>query len=621
MTKRRLAGIVLAIALTLTLTLTHPLALAAVLGASPNARAIEIDRFGVSILLDPDRTFVVTESIDVDFGELQKHGIFRTIPVDYARAEDVAGAPIGTRYSIRLRVLSVKNERDVAYPFTVSRHGRDLFLRIGDPDRTVTGRVTYVITYRVERAINRFESHDELYWNVTGNEWEWPIHEAAARVELPEGANADEVRHQTFTGRMGSRTTAAAEGLEGRSYHAEVRDLGPSEGLTIVLGFPEGVLDAPSSAKELWWKLSDNIAFVLAGLLPVVSLLVLSFLYWNVGRDPGRNMPIVVQYQPPPGLSPAEVGSLLDERIDTPDIVSTVLDLAVRGYLRIEEVETTRLLFLTQKDYRFEKLERPDDDLSEHERVFLDALFSSGSSVLLSSLKYKFYVSIPSIRQSIAAEMLSKKLFPRDPERVRQFFRGIGCGVAAVPLVLGAVLLSTNAVPSILPPDPAGFFAFAFVSLLLTLAVFWIFSRVMPSKTPEGARLARYCLGFKEFIERVEKDRIERMAKEDKTLFERVLPYAVVLGVADEWAERFEGLLTEPPSWYRSSSFGTGAFYPRAMVSDLGRSMHAMGSTLTSQPSSSGSSHWSGGAGGGFSGFGGGGSSGGGFGGGGGGSW
>ncbi len=590
-----------------------------------DAAAIEIDRFGVTILLDPDSTFYVTETLQVDFGDLHKHGIFRTIPVDYGRTENVAGAPISTRYSIRLWVLSVQNERDERYPYTVSRQGRDVFLRIGDPDRTVTGPVTYVITYRVQRAINRFEGHDELYWNVTGTEWDWPIHEAGVQVHLPEGVTEDQVLHETFTGPMGSKTTRASESFEGRTYRATVGGLGPSEGLTVVLGLPKGVLQPPSAARELWWTLSDNVGYVLAALLPLVSLLVLSYLYLTVGRDPGRKMPIVVEYEPPVELSPAEVGSLLDERIDTPDIVSTVLDLAVRGYLKIREVETTKLLFLTQKDYIFEKVKPADDFLSGHERTFLEALFASEDVVLLSSLKNSFYATIPTIRKAIAAQMLEKDLFPRDPERVRQLYRSIGCTVAALPLVLGLVLLSTHAVEALIPPDPGSFFLFLLLSLALTVLIFGIFSRVMPSKTPKGAKLARYCLGLKEFIERVEKDRLVSLAKSDPTLFERVLPYAVVLGVADEWAERFEDLLTEPPSWYVSPSLAAGSLFSRAMVTNIGQSLHAMGSTLTSRPSassSSGGGSWrSSGGGGGFSGFGGGGSSGGGFGGGGGGSW
>jgi hypothetical protein len=127
-----------------------------------------------------------------------------------------------------------------------------------------------------------------------------------------------------------------------------------------------------------------------------------------------------------------------------------------------------------------------------------------------------------------------------------------------VPIGIGIVLLSSGRLRAFLPPEPGVFFVFAAVCLLLTFLAVRLFVDAMPAKTAKGARLARYCLGFQEFVIRVEKDRLERMAKEDPTLFERVLPYAVVLGCADEWAERFEGLLTEPPSWYRSSSFTPG---------------------------------------------------------------
>jgi uncharacterized membrane protein YgcG len=394
--------------------------------------------------------------------------------------------------------------------------------------------------------------------------------------------------------------------------------------LTFVLGLPKGVLEPASSFREFWWKIGDNIAFFLVALMPLLALAAMLYLYLRFGRDPGRRMPIVVQYEPPSELSPAEVGTLLDERIDTPDIVSTAIDLAVRGYLTIQEEETKAFLFLTNKDYRFEKLKPADDALRPHERVFFNALFASGDSVPLSSLRNKFYSSISWIRSAIVHEMLDKGLFPRDPARVRQFYRSVAAGAAVVPIGLGIVLLSSGRVRSFMPPEPAVFFVFSAVCLLLTFLAVRLFVNAMPAKTAKGARLARYCLGFQEFVTRVEKDRIERMSKEDPTLFERVLPYAVVLGCADEWAERFEGLLTEPPSWYRSSSFTPGRFDSRSLVSGLGRSMHSMGSTLTSQPRPRGSG-FGGirfGAGHGSSGFSrSGGGSGGGFGGGGGGSW
>jgi len=597
---------------------------AGILAFGLDAAAIEIAKFDVSILLDPDGTIFVTETIDVDFGELERHGIFRTIPVRYARTETVAGIAVGTTYAVRMRVLGVADGGGAPLRFTAWPEDRSLFIRIGDPDRTVTGKLTYVITYRVQRAINRFESHDELYWNVTGTEWDWPIRRASVRVHLPSDVAPEKLLHKTFTGVFGSQMTKATEELGAKTYEAEVTGLLPGEGLTFVLGLPKGVLEPASSFREFLWKIGDNIAFFLVALIPLLALAAMLYLYLRFGRDPGRRMPIVVQYEPPSELSPAEVGTLLDERIDTPDIVSTAIDLAVRGYLTIQEEETKAFLFLTNKDYRFEKLKPADDALKPHEGLFFKALFTSGDSVLLSSLRNKFYSSISWIRSAIVHEMLEKGLFPRDPARVRQFYRSVAVGAAVGPIGLGIVLLSSGRVRSFMPPEPAVFFVFSAVCLLLTFLAVRLFVNAMPVKTAKGARLARYCLGFQEFVTRVEKDRLERMSKEDPTLFERVLPYAVVLGCADEWAERFEGLLTEPPSWYRSSSFVPGRFDSRSLVSGLGRSMLSMGCTLTSQPRARGSGFGgvSFGAGRGSSGFSrGGGRSGGGFGGGGGGSW
>ena len=576
------------------------------------ASAIEILRFDVSILLDRESSFLVTETIEVDFGDLRKHGIFRTIPIEYERTETLAGFNLPARYSIRLRVLDVDDGENQPIPFTASRQGHDIFIRIGDPNRFVSGRVTYAITYRVQRAINRFENHDELYWNVTGTEWEWPIHSASVRVPLPDEMDIQGLMHETFTGRWGSRQTTATEDVGDRDYVARVENLGPGEGLTVVLGFPKGILQPPSAWQEFWWSIAGNILFFLVGLAPIMALGILWWRYLRIGRDPGSLTPIVVQYEPPADLSPAEMGSLVDETIDTPDIVSTVIDLAVRGYLKIHEEKTTKLLFLSQTDYRFERLEPAEGVLSGHELAFMNALFSSGNSVMLSSLKEKFYTSIPGIRKAITKQLLQKDLFPSDPERVRTFYRGVGLAAAALPVGLGFILNKLGWVTMNLPPSTGIFIIFAVFCGVLTLIIIRFFAKAMPSKTPKGARLARYCLGFKEFVERVEQDRIERMAKDDPALFERVLPYAVVLGVADEWAERFEGLLTQPPNWYDSPSTSGGHFYPRAMVSDLGHSMQTMGSTFTSRPSGSG---------GGGSGFGGGGFSGGGSGGGGGGSW
>src|SRR3990172_5875068 len=411
--------------------------------------------------------------------------------------------------AIEIGRFDVKDGEEKPIPFTTSKEGPNLFIRIGDPDRTVTGKLTYAITYRVQRAINRFETHDELYWNVTGTEWDWPIQAASVRVPLPAGVVAESLTHKTFTGPWGSRTTNATERIADGSYLEEVQSLEPGEGLTVVLGFPKGVLQPPSAWQEFWWAVADNILFFLVALMPVLALGILWWFYLRVGRDPGRRTPIVVQYGPPRELSPAEVGSLVDETIDTPDIVSTVIDLAVRGCLKIHAEETTKFLFLSQTDYRFERLKAADEELSSHERKFLSALFESGDSVMLSSLKNKFYTSIPDIRRAITQQLLAKKLFPRDPDRVRNLFRGFGLAAAAFPLGLGVILHKSGLASVGLPPSASTFLVVVLVSLALTYLIIRFFAKAMPSKTPEGARLAWHCLGFKEFVVRVEKDRIE----------------------------------------------------------------------------------------------------------------
>jgi len=178
-------------------------------------------------------------------------------------------------------------------------------------------------------------------------------------------------------------------------------------------------------------------------------------------------------------------------------------DLAVRGYLKIYAEETTKFLFLSQRDYRFERLKPGDGGLSSHETQFLSALFASGTSVMLSSLKNKFYTSIPGIRKAITQQLLVKKLFPRDPNRVRSFFRGVGLAAAAFPLGLGFVLHKSGLASVGLPPRTGAFFVVASVCLALTYFIIRFFAKAMPSKTHQGARLARHCLGFKEFVVRV----------------------------------------------------------------------------------------------------------------------
>jgi len=559
--------------------------LALALPAAAAGEAIRV--FTTEIQLEADGAFTVVEEIGYDFGQQSRHGIFREIPVRYGRGR-------AADYRISLEVESVTDESGIAQPYQVSNSGRNLHIRIGDPERTVTARVSYVIRYRVERGILYFDDHDELYWNATGTDWQVPIDRAEAMVFLPEGAPLDLVSFNCFTGPMG----AVGSDCSGRASGAVVsfatdRPLRGKEGLTIAVWLPKGLLAQPTALERLLSRASDYLSPWM--LLPLGTLLALLHLWRSRGRDPGAREAIPVSYQPPEGMTPAEVGTVLDERVDIDDITSSILDLAVRGFLEIEEIEATRFLFFSDRDFALVKKKKRDSSLRPHEDLLLTHLFAKGNRVTVSSLKEKFYQHLPEIRRSLYKQLSGARgCFPVSPDRVRKGYAIAG----GLLLGLGFLVLG----PFSLALPGASLFACGVIVLPL--------SRVMPRRTRRGRKLYEEILGFKEFVERVDGDRLERMGARSVGQFEKLLPYAIVLGVADQWADAFAGIYTEPPSWYHSPRY-THGFAPRPFVGDLGRSLGTMGRTMSSSPTTSGS------GGSGFSG----GSSGGGFGGGGGGSW
>ncbi len=580
-------------------------------GLAGTPRAAVINDYSVFVQLRRDSDLTVQERIKVDFTGEQRHGIFRHIPVVYERPAGQGAFSVPAAYALRLRVISVKDDADQAYRWKSWRDGRDLFLRIGDPDHTITGLHTYVLTYAVTRAINTFPDHDEFYWNVTGNQWEWPIRRVTCSVALPEGVDPAQVRVKTFTGGQGETGSTAQGRWNAKSYTVTAGPLQVGQGLTVLMGLPKGVFQPPGAWQSAVWFLSDNALPLSFLLVPFLAFGTMLSLFLRNGRDPEAGNPITVQYEPPARLSPAEVGTLVDERADVSDIVSTVLDLAVKGYLRITEHQTTTLLFFKNKDYEFTRLKPADSVLQGHETTFMTALFGSGESVMLSTLKQSFYVNLPPLRKALYTQLVEKGMFPVSPETVRNQYVMAGVVAVVIPVLL-AFLANAVGVTSHLAVSPGLTAAAGVFSLAVTFGIITGFGRFMPRKTLEGARTARAALGFKEFVERVEKDRIARMAHDDPTVFERLLPYAVVLGCADEWANKFTDLITEPPSWYVSPAYSTGGFRPHVFVHDLGAGMNTMSSTFTSTPKSQAGSGGSG-----FSG----GSSGGGFGGGGGGGW
>jgi hypothetical protein len=568
------------------------LTLALLFWGASTARAWVVRDMSVEIAVARDSSLEVRESIEVDFGSEQRHGIYREIPL---RESSRTGA--GRR--IRVRVRNVTDGAGGVRMYRARRAGRYLSIRIGDPAVFVTGVQRYVIRYRVDNALLFFPDHVELYWNATGNEWPVGINQASCSVRLPEAPDGRRLQVNAWIGPAGSTERAEFELSENTVVFRSPRPLGYAEGLTVALGWPHGLVHQPAAVRRLLWFLSDR-PYVLLPLLVVAALTVVWLLY---GRDPDPGRPVAVCYEPPGGLRPAEVGALVDERVDTRDITATVVDLAARGYLTIEEGPPAGLF--GSRSYTLRK--RPDagerdprGQLAPYERTLFDKMFATGDSVTLEGLRSRFYTAAEMASGQIYSSLTRKGLFYGRPDRVRQRWRA-GGWMVCVAGIFGLFLTLDEGIAS-LQIEPG----WALAILLSGLAVV-AFSPLMPRKTPAGKRAALDALGFEEYLSRAEKEDLE--LQEKRGIFERFLPYAVSLKVVERWARAFEGIVERPPEWFTASGDG-GRFYAVHFARSLDSACSSLGAAMTSAPrSASGGASAFGGFGGGFSGggFGGGG--------------
>jgi uncharacterized membrane protein len=557
------------------------------------AQDFTINSFHSDIIIHEDSAFTVKETIEVEFHR-PRHGIYREIPFKYTDE-------LGNTFRTPLDVLSVTDEAGKDWKYTAKRSGNAINIRIGDAKKYVSGKQSYVITYSVENAILFFEDHDELYWNVTGNYWNAPIRKASANVNLAVKSKSTNLWASCYTGSFGSRESRCGFDTSGNIAGFFSRKMfAAGEGLTIAFGWDKGLVSQPPSWKNFLWALhlKENWVF----LLPVFSLIFMINLWNSRGRDPKVRESVTVMYEPPKykdfPLTPAEVGAMLDEKLDARDITSTIVGLAVKGYIKIEETKKEGMVF-DSTDYYLARLKGPDDNLSQFEKMLMGKIFSDSiPGIMVSDMKNKFYTNLNILKETLYGEIIRKGYFLRNPESVRALY--IAAGVI--------IMIVAGSAAGFISPYSMGK---NIIAGILTGIPVLAFSRVMPAKTKAGAAVYIDILGFQEFMNRAEKDRLERMG--DKELFSKFLPYAIALDVADNWAKAFEGIYQEPPQWYVSQG-GFAAFSPHGFSGSISSMASSLGSVMYSTPRGSGVGGSSGGSGGG-------GSSGGGFGGGGGGSW
>jgi uncharacterized membrane protein YgcG len=595
--------------------------------AVPRAAGVggeQITKYAVDLVLKADGSMHVKETIQYDFGFAHRHGITRDIPIE---SEIIGDDEHYREYPI--------SDIDVSSPSGAPDElakdiGSTASLRIGDPDETVTGKQTYVIDYNLEGVVNSFDDHQELYWNAIGSEWNVPIRTATAKVEGPAAIQ----KVACYNGVQGSTDTCTGTiGTDG-SAGFTATDLAANQGMTVVASFP--VRTFPNAAPIIKEKQTLARAFSLTPVSGVGSIALLGLLGGGAlamvsrrGRDerhlgvtpglePGfgqeqnvarvpwlRRDPVAVQFSPPAGMRPGQLGTLIDEHANVVDVTATIVDLAVRGYLRIEEV--TEPGFFRSGDWRLVE-QTPGSDgrtvepLRDYETKLYNAIFQGRREVLLSDLKTTFKSDLEKVQEMLYDDVTREGWFRGNPSSVRTRWMVYG---VLLTLAGGGLtwLLATRTAYGLLG-----------VAVLVSGVLLLILAPRMPARTAKGTALLAQAKGFRLYLEKAEANQIRFEEGED--IFSRYLPFAIVFGVAERWAKVFaalaaSGAAVAVPSWYVGSLYANGLFNYGAFGSSMDSfATTTSGSIAAATPSSSGSS-----------GFGGGGFSGGGGGGGGGGSW
>lgn len=542
--------------------------------------------FHSDIVVMQDGWIEVTETIQVRVeGRRIRRGIYRDFPTDYRDK-------LGNEYVVDFQPLAVlRNDRPENLRAQKDRNGVRIYF--GRSDYFLDhGIHTYQFRYRASRMLGFFEDHDELYWNVTGFDWAFPIDKASAAVRLTFDVPANDISITAYTGPYGSRDQdyKAFVDADSISQFTANSPLGALNGLTIVAMWPKGYVVEPGWARRAGWLLRDNLnlLIVLAGFAGMLAYYIP--VWKRYGKDPEEGV-LVTRYVPPGGFSPASLRYIRQMYYDNEVMTAAVVNLAVKGYLRINDLGSEHTLF---------KLDAGPDaaPLAPGEKELYEALFEDGKRVVLEQDNHSLLGG---------ARSAHRKSLKQDYKQ-HYFQTNVLLNIPAILIVLASTLLALA-----VGGQPSFTVIGVVVVMFLTMAFFAI---IMKRPTLRGRKILDQMLGFKDYLEVAEKDEMNLRNPPEKTpqLFEAYLPFALALGVEQAWAEKFARVLDAvrgpdgrgyQPHWY------SGDWENANIRTNVGSLTSDLGSAISSSVTPPGSS--SGGGGGGFSGGGGGGGGGGGW--------
>ncbi|MDO8609125.1 MAG: DUF2207 domain-containing protein, partial [bacterium] len=471
-----------------------------------------IQKFDSNIQIHTDGTIAVKETIVYDFGALYKHGIYRTIPTIKTNKE-------GKKFKLDVQAMSVLDENGNWYKYDLIGSDDQLEFKIGNQDKTITGVHTYVISYKVLGALTYFSDHDELYWNATGNEWTVPIAKTLSLITL--SSNVSQLNTACYTGSKGSsQQNCKSSSFKNGAAYISTNPLYSNEGMTVVFGFPKNIVAVLEPKpyvpffETILGKLVILGMILLATLWYLIYPFYIIFKWYTQGRDPKSTTGVTTAWFDAPKLTsgrfmtPGEVGTLGDETVDLKDISATIVDLARRGYIRIEERK--------KADFWFVKTHSIDSELIEFERKLMSSMFGNKKEIRIKDAK--LYETVEDVKKSLYEQVVNEKLFEKNPQSIRIFYT-----------VIGSIAF--------------------FTGNLFLVAVAFLFGRNMPRKTVFGANCKNVAQSLKNFL--ISQERQLTFQASKQLMFEKLLPFAVAFGVEKIWAKRFESIGIQQPDWYR----------------------------------------------------------------------
>ncbi|HRA26521.1 DUF2207 domain-containing protein, partial [Ornithinibacter sp.] len=587
----------------------------------------QADSLSTQFQVQSDGSVIVTETIRWRFPDGEdRHGILRNVKVraGYQDSE--------TQYRYyELSGVVVTSPSGAPTDIAISDMGAFRQIRIGSPSQTVRGTADYVVQFRLANLVNDIgDGTAEFYYNVVDPSNGFPQLGVRAAVTAPVPAT----RAACFYGELGADTPCQAQAGATSTFSSP--DLAAREGMSVVTSYPRDAFGdltpdlrdgdseagggspvSPGQARALGW-----LAMGLGVLGPLLAGSLMGMLVWTRGRDeqyagltpgltpgPGEDVPVVVggeaptvavQFNPPPGVQPGMVGTILDEQVNLVDVTATLVDLAVRGHLTIARDD--RGIFRAD-DWVLSRTAPPASavPLAPYEQVLIDSIFAGGNQIALSQLKNRFKPTLDAVERLMYEEVVERGWFRRSPERARAGWTGLGTllifGSVFAAFFLGGMLSGLFA-DSGFPISPTWVLVGGgVVSGLIVRAL----GQRMAARTASGSAMLAQSRGFERYIATAEANQIKW--EEAQEVFSKFLPFAIVFGLADRWAKTFEevaaaaaaaGVSVASPTWY-VGNWGTGGF------SDVASSMDSFSTvaagTFVSTPGSSGSSGFSGGGG------------------------